>query len=422
MEKITQEQLLEIIERHKKFLMGSGGGQRAILTCKDLSGLDFRLADLSNADFSGARLDGANMSQASFVNASFFSCDMHKTDMKNSNFTRADFRGAEVIGSDLSEADFTHADFRQGHLLNYKSENPDEGWGKHGHTRFSGSTVRDTNLSGVMAQHANFSETNLSGVIIQNANLSGVDLTGANLSDTDFTGCSMARAKFEKAIVDGTNLSGVIGDISALKDMQAEQKQRKRFDDRSAKKNIALMVKNHSLWVASDGGNGQQLNLSGYDLSHETHIKKYPLSIIIAEDCKFAGLDLEGVSMQSSTLDKSDFRDCAAYGADFRGSSFKDALFTRADLSHADFSALKVEKKGKSAEYRPANLTGARFAYANLENTNFKGADLSGADFTRADLRGADLTDAILTGVVFEGADLTDTKMPEMDIIESKSD
>jgi len=409
MDKISQQQLRQIIILHGKFLKGTTGGVRAIIKFKDLSGLDFRLADLTNADFSGSRFNGANLSQATCTSASFFACDLHKADLKAANFTRADFRGAEIIGADLTEAIFKHADFRQGYMLNYDSENPDEGWGQQGDTEFSGSTIRDTDLSNVMAQHTNFSDANLTGVTMHNADLQGADLSGANLTGTDFSGSSMARTKLEKAIVDDTNLNGVSGDISTLEDLMEEQKNRKKLDKKSQTKNLDILVRNHSLWVESAGKNGAQLNLTGYDLSKEKDLRKYPLSIIIAEDCVFTGLDLENASMQSSTLDKSDFQDCAAHGADFRASSFKSAIFTRADLSQADFSALKVEKKGETVSFQPSDLTKAKLAYANLEGTNFKDANLTGADFTHANLRGADFTDATIDGATFKGADLSET-------------
>ncbi|MEM7651040.1 MAG: pentapeptide repeat-containing protein [Pseudomonadota bacterium] len=409
MDKVTPEQLKNIIDLHAKFLKGTGGGQRAILKYKDLSGLDFRLADLTNADFSACCLNGANLSQATFVSACFFACDMEKADLSASNFTRADFRGANIIGSNLTEANFTHADFRQGYLLNYADDDPNAGWGQSGTTELAGSTIRDTDLTGALAQHSNFSDANLTGVTMLNVDLRGADLSGANLTDTNLTGAQMARTKTEKAIVNGTKLDSVTGNISALKKLQKEQESRKKLDHKSKNRNISVMVKNHSLWVASAGDNGEQLNLSGYDLSREANIGEYPLSIIIAKDCKFTGLDLEGVSMQSSVLDESDFQDIAAHGADFRGSSFVNAKFTRADLSNADFSILTVEKKGD----QPVNLSGAKLAFTNLEGTNFKGANLSGADFTRADMRGADLTDCNLDGAIFEKVDMSQVTMSD---------
>ena len=48
---MTQTELSEILERHRKWLVGEGGGQRA-----DLSEANLRYADLRGADLCGANL------------------------------------------------------------------------------------------------------------------------------------------------------------------------------------------------------------------------------------------------------------------------------------------------------------------------------------------------------------------------------
>ena len=53
---MTRTELLEILERHRKWLAGEAGVQRADLSEADLSSADLRGADLSEADLSGAEL------------------------------------------------------------------------------------------------------------------------------------------------------------------------------------------------------------------------------------------------------------------------------------------------------------------------------------------------------------------------------
>ena len=60
--------LKEILEKHKKWLRGDDGGERADLSGADLSGADLSGADLSWADLSGADLSGADLSGAKNVN------------------------------------------------------------------------------------------------------------------------------------------------------------------------------------------------------------------------------------------------------------------------------------------------------------------------------------------------------------------
>ena len=81
---MTQEQLNEILESHKKFLNNEDGGIIA-----DLRGADLRGANLSDTNLRGADLRGANLEGA--------------------NLRGADLRDAKLRGADLSDADLRGA-------------------------------------------------------------------------------------------------------------------------------------------------------------------------------------------------------------------------------------------------------------------------------------------------------------------------
>lgn len=51
---IDEKKLIEIIKRHKKWILGEEGGECADLRGADLRGADLRWANLSGADLSGA--------------------------------------------------------------------------------------------------------------------------------------------------------------------------------------------------------------------------------------------------------------------------------------------------------------------------------------------------------------------------------
>ena len=76
--------LKEILEKHKMWLNGEEGGEKA-----DLRGADLRLANLSEAN-----LRGANLSEA---------------DLRGANLIGANLRGADLRGADLREADLRGA-------------------------------------------------------------------------------------------------------------------------------------------------------------------------------------------------------------------------------------------------------------------------------------------------------------------------
>lgn len=77
----------EILEKHKKWLLGEGGGERANLRDANLCGADLRGADLCGADLRGADLRGADL------------CD--------ANLSWANLRGANLSWADLSGAENT---------------------------------------------------------------------------------------------------------------------------------------------------------------------------------------------------------------------------------------------------------------------------------------------------------------------------
>lgn len=56
---IDEKKLIEIIKRHKKWILGEEGGE-----CADLRGADLRGADLRGADLRWANLSGADLSGA----------------------------------------------------------------------------------------------------------------------------------------------------------------------------------------------------------------------------------------------------------------------------------------------------------------------------------------------------------------------
>ena len=68
MKKYTQEELREIIEKHRMWLREVKGGERANLSYADLSSADLSYADLSYADLSGAQTGGAMLQEARLDN------------------------------------------------------------------------------------------------------------------------------------------------------------------------------------------------------------------------------------------------------------------------------------------------------------------------------------------------------------------
>ena len=114
---------------------------------------------------------------------------------------------------------------------------------------------------------------------------------------------------------------------------------------------LSAILKEHQLWINSNGENGERADLSNKNLRGE---------------------NLRGANLR---------------GADLRGANLRGANLRGADLIGANL-------------FR-ANLIGA-----NLRGADLRGADLFRADLFRADLEGADLGGANLEGANLEGANL----------------
>jgi len=98
---------------------------------------------------------------------------------------------------------------------------------------------------------------------------------------------------------------------------------------------------------------------------------------------------------------------------DLSGARLRDARFSRADLTGANFSKSDSHRsrfysaKLKGAKFDGARVTEADFTKADLAGASFVDADLRRARLFRANLRGANLTGAKLKGADFLNADLS---------------
>ena len=111
MVKLTHDQLLDIIEKHKYYLKNriENIDYKANLRSADLSDVDLRGANLSDADLRGADLRGANLSDANLSDANLRGADLGGADLRgadlsDANLSDANLRGVNLRGADLSDA------------------------------------------------------------------------------------------------------------------------------------------------------------------------------------------------------------------------------------------------------------------------------------------------------------------------------
>lgn len=125
MKKITQEKLKEILEKHKKWLLGEDGGERADLSYMDLSCMNLKNENLECANLEGAVLQGANLEgavlqaanlegavlqAACFRDANLEDARLPDADLRGAKLRYADLRNADLQGADLNTADLRDAD------------------------------------------------------------------------------------------------------------------------------------------------------------------------------------------------------------------------------------------------------------------------------------------------------------------------
>ena len=113
---MDKKELNAILEKHKKWLRGEEGGERADLQGAYLQGAYLQGADLQGADLRGADLRGANLQGAYLRGA-----DLRGADLRGANLRGADLQGAYLRGADLRVADLRWADLQGAYLRGAKN-------------------------------------------------------------------------------------------------------------------------------------------------------------------------------------------------------------------------------------------------------------------------------------------------------------
>ena len=118
---MDSKKLKEILKKHKLWLEGDKGGERADLWGADLRGANLWGAnlcgaDLCRADLRGANLCGADLCRADLCKADLSNAYLRKADLRGADLSNAYLRKADLRGADLSDADLWGADLRDADL------------------------------------------------------------------------------------------------------------------------------------------------------------------------------------------------------------------------------------------------------------------------------------------------------------------
>ena len=107
--KMTQEELSNILEKHKKWLNGEEGGECAHLYSADLRRADLRRANLNGADLRHANLNGANLNGANLNGADLRHADLNGADLRHANLRHANLKSAYLKSAYLKSANLNDA-------------------------------------------------------------------------------------------------------------------------------------------------------------------------------------------------------------------------------------------------------------------------------------------------------------------------
>ena len=117
---MNAEELKSILDKHRPWLEGKPGGERADLTKASLAGANLTGADLTKASLAWANLAGAYLTRANLAGANLAGADLTRANLAGADLTKASLAGADLTGADLTKAYLTGAKLAWANLAGAK--------------------------------------------------------------------------------------------------------------------------------------------------------------------------------------------------------------------------------------------------------------------------------------------------------------
>ncbi len=197
-----------------------------VLDKVDLSGVNFRDANLDSSSFKGSRfrspgedrrwdtyddrvanLSQAQMKQANFSDANLSRVLLNKSDLSRATLNKANLSEARLIGANLSSAQLVGADLRGAVMENASLTGADLGEAKLNEAELYGARLGRAIAIGAQLTDANLTKTDWQAADISGAYLDRANLSSANLSATRLTGAILRSANLENANLRNADLS-----------------------------------------------------------------------------------------------------------------------------------------------------------------------------------------------------------------------
>ena len=97
MKKISEQELKDILDKHRKWVKNEEGGVRADLSSADLSSANLSYANLSYANLSSANLSSANLSGANLSGANLSDANLCGADLSDANLSDTIYKDNTIV-------------------------------------------------------------------------------------------------------------------------------------------------------------------------------------------------------------------------------------------------------------------------------------------------------------------------------------
>ena len=374
--------ILREINVHKLWLAG-GSPRCAELEFADMSGLNLDEVDLSSASLMGANLSGTQLRRANLSNANLTGADLEQADLTGANLTGADLRGANLHRALLTAAILRGADL-------CPSPAPVS-------TSLPATDIETTPtvLTEAKLKRAIFCNAKLAGCDFTGADLVQVDLSGADLSGAIMIGADLHDARLDGAILTGTVIELAMLDDDAVRTIVVAGGAVEQHRPEMSIAEFANAIKDHELWIESDGANGRRLDIDSMTIPH-VKMTNRRLAFCRIRRCNIIGGEWINVDFRMSDFSFSCMPNINLEQSILRGLTALRINCTGANLSSTDISALPLAGRNESW---PANFEGSIF-----RNVNLTGAKIDGAIMRKVNLSGANMDGVSVDNTDFEDA------------------
>lgn len=256
----------------------------------------------------------------------------------------------------------------------------------------SHATFKQATLTSAILTNAKMADVDLTSAIASDATLNGADLSEANLSGATLNNCACQSTRFEKAMLEQTeldqsDLSGAVFTSANLTKASACECLFEGCDFSGATLDQTDFMKSVLTNCRFEKTTGTRTDFSGAKVTK----------------CQFLASKLTDCSaMLKATIDSCEFHDCDLQGLNWVTACVSAVIFDACDLRASDFSSGELtqttfnKSKAQKVSFFSSRLTAMSLLQNNLMEASFQGAKLNACSLMGNNLFGADFIETEL--------------------------